>query len=290
MRKQKLAWPLTAEFVRAALEKRERILRIQYDDEMLPEDDEAALKHLPAETDDGAWERYLYIVGCWHAWERGYRKRSDEGDLASRMLLDREPVPVRVAGRFLRVTSRSRAANIRIARHERTRRFLTEKIHHLTERIAHLDGQRKAGEVGWVRWRKDKGRLLKLTTKCEREFEHHTRGILANCLTENGRAALPEEAPEWWDQVTPEDEARLFWALMESGPLRFEKYTKSRKRAPKTGKDEDWGMDALLRAWEGRLRLPMMALDDVDLAQQLTALDIGAARGSAESEMEELVA
>jgi hypothetical protein len=172
----------------------------------------------------------------------------------------RTPVQVRIAGRVVEITSRSRAAMVRLARHEATRSLLADRLTEIELRKSETR-----------RW-KARRALDQLADDIEREWELHTRGCLANALSPSGRAALPEEAPDWWDEVTAEDEARILTALIDTGPARFQRATK--QRAPDK-KEEDPGFGVLLRMWEARFRVPPMSFEDQDLAQQLHAFELG---------------
>jgi hypothetical protein len=287
-RRQPVPYPLTHASIRGMCAKRERLLRIQFEDERFSDEDEEALAGLSLDDPDQAFERYLLIVGLWHAWQRGLGARGSQDRDATRwMVLAREPVYVRVAGRTVGVTSRSRAAMIRLHRHEAARSLLGEKLDLIEARIAAVDEARAGGRTGWWRAIGRKRRLQALAARVESEWELHFRGVLANALTPDGRAALPDDAPDWWDQVTAEDEARILVALLEAGPVRFDAAKKPAK--PQSGSDKDGPItfSELLRMWEPKLHLPPMALDDQDLAQLLVALEEGASKGAEAQELEE---
>lgn len=270
-------------------ERRERILRIQLEDERFSDDDEARLAQLSLDDPDQAFLRYQYLVGLWYAWERGLRAKEGEGDPASLLLLSRAPIQVRVAGRIVNITGRSRAAIIRLARHEAMRDLLGERLDYLAERIATLDERRRAGEIGPLRVWRQKRVLLRLADRVAQEWELHYRGIIANALTPDGRAALPKEAPEWWDRLTDEDELRIRAAIWEVGPLRYGAVPRPRKPSkPDAPKGDPITFGALLRVIEGQRRVPPMALEDSDLFQAIHAAEL-AQRGTAEADAEEMV-
>lgn len=285
-RRAPVPYPLTHDSIRNMCIKRERLLRIQFENERFDDEDEATLASLSIDHPDQAFERYQLLLGLWHVWQRGYRNQSSTNDAeATRwMMLAREPVRVRVAGRVVDVTSRSRAALIRIQRHDAQRALLGEKLDLIEKRI------QEARARGWLNGWKRRRRLLTLRERVEQEWLLHFRGILANALSCDGRAALPDEAPDWWDQVTGDDEQRILLALFEVGPLRMERGRLPKKPAKKTkGDEKEWTFSALLRYWEPKLHLPPMALDDVDLVQLLTAIEDGAGDSVADEALEELV-
>lgn len=270
--------------------KREDLLRIQFDDERFSVEDEAALAHLSLDDPDQAFERYLYIMGLWHAWEHGYGKPGAgalDAETVRWQILSREPVRIRIARRNVDITSRGRAAMIRLQRHELRRTWCGEKLDLIERHIADTEARRREGEIGWWRALGRRNRLAALRHRVETEWEHHFRGILANAVTPDGRAALPEEAPDWWDQVTAEDETLILLALLEAGPGRMARGARPKKPDAKQESDEPMTFGSLLRAYEAKLRLPPMALEDADLAQLVTALDEGAGQGAAAQELEE---
>lgn len=277
-RRQPVPYPITYEYVRKMCEKREHLLRIQFQpDERFDPEDEAILASLSLDDPTECWMRWDYLKGLWHAWERGFRRAPDaDQKLASWQLQYREPVWVIINGRKIAITSRSRAAMVRLARHEAARALLAERLKEIAVRKSETR-----------RWRARRA-LDRLAARCEREWEHHSRGILANALSPDGRAALPDEAPDWWDTVAIEDESRILDALIEAGPRRFERATKRRTESAKPA-GEDHGFGAPLRMWEARFRAPPMEWEDKDLAQLLHSLDIGHP-GSASNEVEDAFA
>lgn len=290
-RREPVPYPLTHDSIRQMCTKRERLLRIQYEDEKFADEDEQILASLSVDHPDQAFQRYQYLIGLWHAWEKGYHRagvtRAEERDAVRWLMLSREPVRIRITGRIVSVTSRSRAAMIRLHRHEAVRSHAEEKLQLIEQRIEDTAAAARAGQLGLWRALGRRRRLRALATRWEREWELHFRGVLANSLSPDGRAALPEEAPEWWDQVTPEDEARLLVALFEVGPSRMQRGQKPHAAKPDAKKHEPLTFGSLLRYWEPKLRLPPMALEDTDLAQLMTALEDGAGEGAAAQELEE---
>jgi hypothetical protein len=281
-RRKPVPYPLTHQHIRTMCESRERILRIQYDDEKFADDDEQVLASLSIDDPDQAFQRYQYLMGLYFVWQRGFRRadRHETTDATRWLMLAREPVRIRIAGRVVDVTSRSRAAMIRMQRHEAARTQAEQAIQLLEQRIQEVGrGWRGLGR---------RRRLRALADRWAREWEVQFRGILANALSPDGRAALPEEAPEWWAEVSAEDEARILVALFEAGPGRVSRGRKPHPPKPGAKKDDrEMTFGSLLRFWEPKLRLLPMALEDVDLAQLMTALEDGAADGASEQELEE---
>lgn len=269
---------------------RERILRAQFDDGKFSDEDEALLAELSVEHPDQCFQRYQLLLQIYGIWERGGIgkgvTREEEVEATRWLMLSREPVHVRIANRTVNVTSRSRAAMIRLQRHDDRRALLGEKLDVIAEKLAAVDAERRAGAIGIFASLRKKAKLHALRGRIEAEWEVHFRGILANALSEDGGAAKPEDVPAWWTAVTLEDEARLLAALIEAGPGRMERGTKP-KRGASSSKGEPMTFGQLLRYYEPKLNLPPMALENADLAQFITALEDGASEGTQAKELEE---
>ena len=276
-RREPVPYPLTHDYIRKACERRERLLRIQFETGRFEESDEQVLAVLPLDHPDKCWQRYQHLIGLWFAWERGgVRGVADaEAHAIARDLLHREPVIVRVAGRTVPITGRSRRAMIALARHERQRRALGQDMDRIeTQLQERMPGRRRR-------------RLLALAERIEDEWEFHFRGILASSLSPDGRAALPEDAPEYWEEVSAEDEVLILTALIDAGPGRFKKLgAPPRDPKAKPGPAPEFGFDSLFAFWEGRLQLEPATLNDTDLGQLLTWLRAGSQDGGAARDLE----
>lgn len=285
-RKEPVPYPLTHEHIKQMCQLRERILRIQYPDDRLSDEHEAELARLSLDHPDQCFARYKLLVALSYVQQHEMHSgRGDNADTTRWQLMNREPVYVRIGNnRLVAVRSLSRAAMVRMHRHDATRHLLGEKLDLIEAAIARA----RSGSFGrWRTWLRVR-QLRAVATRVESEIEYHFRGIIANALSETGRAMLPEEAPEWWAELGDADEAIIGNALIEAGPLRFDR---GRRPAPpaKPRKGEPVTIGSLLRFWEPRLHLPPMALEDADLAQVLTALQEGAAAGAREDELTEVL-
>src|SRR3990172_4385757 len=269
-----VAFPLTHERIRDMARLRERVLRLQFEGHQFPPEDETLLSSLSLDHPNQCWLRYLHLRGMWHVWEKGYQRRDADHDLNEYLLLHREPVRVRIGARVVEVTSRSRAAMIMLARHSTQRRLLSGDL----ERIEGLLLQRIT--------RRRRRFLVRMLAAATREWEYQFRGILACLLTPDGRAALPEEAPEWWDEVTVEDEKRLLIATLEAGPGRYRRLGPPPAVEGAKKPEEEFGPEHLLATWEPKLNLPPATLCDRDYAQFVTWLRAGAASGSESQRLE----
>jgi hypothetical protein len=274
--------------------RRERILRIQFPDEKFAPEDEAILSRLSLDHPDDCFIRYQHLIGLWHAWEHRLRKANEAGsaDVASEMLLARVPVRIRIADRVVDITSRSRAALIRLAMHDEARQFLGDKLDWIARERVQIDVARTDGAVGPLAAIRRRRVLNALAKRIGREWEAQWRGVLANCATPDGAAALPEDAPDWWDRVTAEDEQRIMWALAQHVE-RYIEASKRRQRKPeKPGEKstERVSFGVFLRMLEGKLRLPPMALEDTDLLRAIHAADLGVAEAAGNADLEEVFA
>lgn len=269
-----MPYPLSHADVRRMAELRERVLRLQFDNGEFSGEDESALAALSLDDPTDCFLRYRHLVGMWFVWERGLERASVDKDVTAHLLIRREPVHVRIAGRVVSITSRSRHAMVQMARHERQRKQLGQDLDRIEAMLLRRMPRRR------------RKALLRKADEVSTEWEHHFRGVLANALSESGRAADPGECPEWWAEVTAADEGRLLMALMEVGPARYQRLGKEPKRKESKKVDAEFGFESLLAAWEPKLNLPPASLQNHDLAQFLTWLRAGAVAGVESNEME----
>lgn len=184
---------------------------------------------------------------------------------AAREILAREPVIVTLAGHRVKVTSRSYAAMAEISAHELRIRSLTEDINWIARCFAVAQKQRRRSRAR---------RLQELHRRLYGELLAHRRALYAHALTSHGgRAQDPaSEAPTWWHELTPEDDARLLLALLEAGPARYARLGQPPPVKKETKKGEDFGFVSLLATWEKTLKLRPAALYDEDLALTLVSI------------------
>ena len=271
-------YPLTHEHIRRMAEKREHLLRIQFDDERFSDDDEAILAGLSVDHPDECFIRFRHLCGMWHAWERGLRQTNTDQELTAHLLINADPTYVSVAGRTVAVHPPSRSKMIHMSRYDRRRRQLADVLEQCTRMLA---------ERRWSRWRRK--RTERFLERTENEWLHQTRGLLANALGPSGRAYLPDEAPAYWEEITAEDERHILEALLE--PTRkFRTLPPSARNDVKTRKGRDWGFDTVLAIWEPRLNLLPAQLNDVPLTSFLTWVMAGADEGAALAEIEKAFA
>ena len=275
-RRESVPYPLTHARIRDMAVLRERILRLQFEEDEFSDADESVLRSLSLDDPDQCFIRWRHLVGMWHVWEHGLTRADAQKEVTAHLLISREPVPVRIAGRVVLATSRSRAAMIALARHERRRNQLGQDL----DRIEAMLTRRMP--------RRRRRALVRLSEAIGVEWEYQLRGVLANALSESGRAAVPEEAPEWWGEVTAADEGRLLLALLEAGPGRYDRLGKQ-PEPKRQGRDHqaEFGFESLLAAWEPKLGLPPATLQNHDLAQFLTLIRAGAAKGAEAKELED---
>jgi hypothetical protein len=249
----------------------ERVLRAQTDDGKLDAEAEAEIaKHKPVTSAGQGLRLWAYLKQLYRDWREGHRApdKSEKLEIA-RQLLEREPVRVHVAGRWVSITSRSRKADVALARHELQRREVTVELAEVAELLVDTEQQLAARERNRG-LRRRMARLTKMHSELYAEFLYHTRGIIANTLSPTGRAAAPEDAPEWWAEVSPEEEVLLIKALLDVGPLRVAKLgppPTDGYRSQHRALNEDFGFHSLLSAWEAESNVPPATFQDQDRAQ-----------------------
>jgi hypothetical protein len=312
-RRESVPYPLTHARIRDMAVLRERILRLQFEEDEFSDADESVLRSLSLDDPDQCFIRWRHLVGMWHVWEHGLTRADAHREVTAHLLISRDPIYIRIGsgqarlsarirqrvghaiwrfvarlfrlprppavpsrGRIVPVTSRSRAAMIALARHERWRKQLGQDL----DRIEAMLTRRMP--------RRRRRALVRLSDAIGVEWEYQFRGVLANALSESGRAAVPEEAPEWWGEVSDADEGRLLLALLEAGPGRYDRLGKQ-PEPKKQGRDHraEFGFESLLAAWEPKLGLPPAALQNHDLAQFLTLIRAGAVKGAEAKELED---
>lgn len=219
------------------------------------------------------WWKHYYVL---HQEQRAAAAESKVANVqaTARQLLRREPVRVMLAGREVPVTSRSYNAMAEIAAHDLRIRHLSRVLDEIAVRhsLADVDD---ADPQTRAHARRYAGRLEELHRRVYTELMKHRRALYAHALTPTGAAArdVETDAPVWWREMTPDDDARLLVALIEAGPVRYHQLgdppaPKNGKPAPK--REEDFGYMSLLSTWERTLDLQPAALHDTDLAQLLT--------------------
>lgn len=220
------------------------------------------------------WVKHFYVLlQEGRAEERQAKEVGAEE--AARQLLRREPVRTTLAGREVAVTSRSYNAMAEIAAHDLRLRLLSEQL----DEVANRFRAAQQALVGSPRPRADRlrrymGRLEAVHRRLYTESLKHRRALYAHALTADGGAARePTEAPDWWRELTPEDDARLLIALFQVGPGRYHALgdpPRRKDRERKAEKAEHFGFMSLLAFWERSQRLPPASLHDTDLAQLMT--------------------
>lgn len=194
------------------------------------------------------------------------RPDPEEAQEAVRAILARDPVVTVLAGRRVKVTSRSYAAMAEIAAHDLRLRLLGDDL----DKVAKLYVQERKRSRRRARLK----RLQDIHRRIYGELLAHRRALYAHALTPHGgRATDPAlEAPEWWTELGPEDDARLFVALVEAGPARYARLGKPPPVKDGGKKGEDFGFMSLLSLWEKTLKLRPAELYDEDLARVLVSI------------------
>lgn len=302
-------------WLRGECERLERMLRKQYraqargerpegDDidprgDELADEDEEALRERPLLDPDVAEDhprlattlalrRWAYLKHLWISRSQNLeRVEVDEHRRELMMKLTRrEPVEVSLAGRTVEVTDRSYAALYEIARHATKLADLEydlERLQELTEEVrGKIQKRAEAGE-DWNHLRRRLHYLGLLYRGALRETRQHRRMIYAHVATEDGAPADGlEDAPEWWDEVSPLDDIRLLEAVREAGARRIEALGPAPDRPDQEDLEirrlEDYGWVTTFRDWDREQPLPDPDESWIDrpLGQRIASVRAGA--------------
>lgn len=253
---------VTLEVAQGWCEQYESALRTSFRTESFPDEWQQQLDAEPPTSVVSAIRRYALLKHFYLLRLDKQQKRVDTEptmDLAARQLLRREPVDVAMAGRIVQVTGRSYAALYAIARHAARLRALEDEIERIADMIAD-DAKRPA-----------RGRLLRLQADLYMEMSLQRQAIYAHALTESGAPAQSlDEAPSWWTEVGPADDAALLMACWESGPGRYRLLGEPPARKGKESEKEDpFGWASLFASIERQQKIPPAELYNRDLWQLL---------------------
>lgn len=252
-----------------------RSLRGSFADRKLPEAWDRELAALPR---DNAMQELVYYAQVKHFYRLRYEELNSKGKdaftitpekaRAMRDLLRRTPIRVQLAGRSIDVTFRGRAALLALAEHDLARRQIDRDLEQLAELAAETIRRQDAGRISRGHARRRLRTFQRIHGRYYAEYLRHTRVILANALTPDGREATEDQAPEWWSEVTAEEEMQLLIALFRVGPERLERLgelpaTRSKDRTWV----EDFGFWSLYSYFERDAGLVPGAFHDQDAAQ-----------------------
>jgi len=220
----------------------------------------------------------------WMRWAELQQPEGEEPEIsadqrrAMQQIIMRQPVRIHMAGRWVDITFRGRAALIALGEHDLRRREIDRDLTALAQVAVQVEQKRSAGRISRTHARRRLRWLRQLHEKYYHEFLHHTRAIIANAITPDGSAATADAAPEWWSRVTPSEEGDLLVALFEVGPRRLERLG-SPPKSPNPKRrmwSEDFGLWSLWSYFEKESGLRPAAFDNVDVAQGHAWLRAGA--------------
>lgn len=286
---------VTAAWLASENERNERILRLQYPDGELPLEWEAELKTLERQDTTSQLQRWAFLKHLWRVWNQRLQPVGQDKvdrDVSARQLLRREPVVVWLNEHRVEVTGRSYSAMAEIAVHDMTVKALREDLTHIAALVADLRTRMAATEPYKIAARnKLRRRLKRLSSLFQRAYterELHRCAIYAHALTPDGAPAEdPGDAPAWWREMRPEDDAALLMALLEAGPVRYARLGRQPQPREERTNDfiEDLGYASLFSAFEQRSKLMPGELYDRDLAQLLTAIRASATEFASDSDL-----
>lgn len=274
---------VTVEWLQEECARLERILRAQYDDDELPKEWERRLAmSKPANDTTRGLQLWAYLKHLYLVRSEGWRPGVQDGgqsEEAVRALLRREPVTVQVCGRPLAVTGRSYAAMMHIASHDLRGRELDEAIERasdLASRVAQAIDSTPARR--WGRRRTLRRRLQAVTEAYVRiatERQKHRAMLYAHATTEHGGPAESiHDAPDWWQEAGPMDDAQLIAGLFLAGPGRLAQLPKPKKE-PDDDDDDGFGYATLFSVFEKKAGVPTGRGWDLDLGMILADLRAG---------------
>lgn len=249
----------------------ERLLRLQHAGRLPPGVDED-LVGLGADTLEGAVDRLVVLrVGYreWYARQIGSLADAARAETITIQLLNREPVRARIrSGRVVEITGRSVAALIELAAHEARLALLQQPI---TEARARYGAAlRRAREApGSLRegYRLYAEKALAAYTELTTAVLRHRERLCAHLMTPNGAPArLEDPAPEWWRELTSDDDALLIRACNMVGPERLAEASEAlgKKRG---GGGEPLTFNKILGAYAKGLRVRPASLLSQDFGQ-----------------------
>jgi hypothetical protein len=278
---------VTLDDVRKWCDREERVLRLQYrtsPDERgeLPPEWEIGLK-LPGRqigTMTGALSRWAYLIHLYRIRNQKLAKaEAPDVEEAIRQLLLREPIVVEMPSRTVAVTGRSYSAMLEIARH-------SVRLHELETDVLRIAGLEQRllvlliSDTPKIKKRRASRRLRWLYRVHRRvlmEAQLHRQALYAHATTDDGAPAGGlADAPDWWDQMTPEDDAALLRALFAVGVERYANIPDPPERDEEERKPkEDFGWHSLFASVERSAKLKPASLYDRDLFQLLTWVRTG---------------
>lgn len=284
---------VTLEQFQGWCERDEATIRNQYPGRELPAHAEATLRMLDAGTLLGAMRRWGYLKHLFHSRVEGLEKASggseSPADIA-RQLLRREPVRVELPGRTVLVTGRSYAAMAEIAAHASRLAEIDRDLRRIGElEAATLEEVTAPGSpLRRHHFRRRFRKLGEIHRRLLVESTLHRQAIYAHALTPDGAPAESlADAPAWWVELGPADDALLIAAVWEAGVGRYARLGEPPESDGEgsTQRAEDWGWASCFAGWERHLRVGPAALYDRDLGQ-LTAWMRGTATAPAEDELD----
>lgn len=264
------------DYVRERCEKVEKVLRLQFKPDPLPPHFQRKLSSCPA---DGSpedlverWVTLSHLLRCVRDDLRGWGSASDaDVEEAARKLMRREPVEVELESRTVRVTGRSYAAMLEMARHELRLDTLRERMTRAAEVREELAERAEAAESRAERKRlaRRRRKVVRVYRLMLQESRLHRRALYAHAFTEDGAPAESlEDAPDWWEEVGPAEHVLLLSALFRAGPGRLSELGRSPDRGD-SGRDlaEDWGYKSLIASFEQEAGAEPASYFDRDLGQ-----------------------
>lgn len=216
----------------------------------------------------GCLSRWAYLSHLWRVRSQNLHPRSSDLDADQRRvlrdMLERKPIIVELGHRTVSLTGRSYAALETIAAHSLRLKDLHEKVKRLEAAESRI--MRRLALLPRGRSRKLSRVLRRLLVWHEQaiiEAGMHRQAIYANLMTEHGGPAESiTEAPEWWNEITPEDDGLLLKAAFMVGHERLAEVSRG---GGESDDDDSWAWGKLFSTIERVMKAEMASLWNKDL-------------------------
>ena len=270
---------VTLDLVQQWCAKEERILRLQYrtspdDPGVLPAEWEMGLRHRGRQTISmhGALSRWAYLLHLWRLRSGNLTTvKTEDAQDTVRRLLQRTPILVELPSKTVHVTARSYNAMLEIARHslrlqeiDVDMRRISEMERQVIEQMVRQgqDTPRQIKRRKRIRW------LYGIHRKLLLESRLHRQAIYAHAFTDSGAPAEElGDAPEWWNELTPEDDMVLLQTMFAVGHGRLNQVPERPQKDDEAKQTEDWGWHGLFTSMERQAKVEPASYYNRDLFQ-----------------------
>lgn len=223
---------------------------------------------------------YAYLKHLFWSASEGLQKAEAEAGrktAAAHELLGRQPIAVALAsGRAVSITGRSYQALAEIARHalriqalDQEGRRAAELGAELLAAVATTEDRRQR-----KRYRRRYQQVARVHSATIAELQAHRQAVFAHLFTADGAPATSlDDAPAWWEEITPADDSRLLQAAYQVGSGRYAEMGEAPSAGePAEERGERFGWHSLFGQLEKTMHLEPATLRNRDLYQLLAWL------------------